>query len=230
MSTYTNVPWMTVNDHNARSGNGYVTHTCEEAYKGRVQRQGYTTISTDEETPDSAIVNFIQLPKPEYIIFDQVSYNATAAGGQITITGRTNAPRLDFALTTDAKSIGSLPTYFSIQPDGDVSPTGNQAVSGQTFTGDPGATKEIAFTIVVTIAANTTINQRYCTLTATGSTGVTGSVNIIQAAAASFINLTSSHLDQVTITFDNKGMSGGSSSVDVDVFSNDDWNITVEED
>ena len=229
MSIYTDVPWMTVDDHNQRSGNGYVTHTCAGGYKGRVQRQGYTTITTDDENPASAIVNFVQLPKAEYITFDQVSFAATAAGGQITITGKTNSPRLDFALTTDADSIGTLPTYFSIQPAGDVSPTGNQAVSGQTFTGDPGATREIAFTIVVTIAANATISQRYCTLTATGSTGVTGSTNIIQAASASFINLTSSHLDQTTITFDAKGVSNNSSSVDVDVYSNDDWDITVEE-
>ena len=158
-----------------------------------------------------------------------MSYAATAAGGQITITGRTNSPRLDFALTVDADGIGTLPTYFSIQPAGDITPTGNQTVIGQTFAGDPGATKEIAFTIVITIAANTTISSRYCTLTATGSTGVTGSTNIIQAAGESYIYVDTTGTTSKTITFGANGQSNGSSSVDVDVLSNDDWEVSVHE-
>ena len=128
---YNDVNWMSVNDHGATTGNGYLTHTCLGPYKGRVQRRGYTTVTVDDdgENPPSAQIEVIQLPLAEYITFDQVSYAATAAGGQITITGKTNAPRLDFALTVDADGIGTLPTYFSIQPAGDISPTGNQAVT-----------------------------------------------------------------------------------------------------
>lgn len=216
---------MAVDDHGATVGNGYVTHTCQGAYKGRVQRTGYTTITTVETTPKTATVEFIQLPLSEYVTFDQVSYAATAAGGQITITGKTNAPRLDFALTVDADGIGTLPTYFSILVGGQT--TGNQAVSGQTFTNDPGATQEIAFTIVVTIAENTTISSRYCTLTATGSTGVTGSCNIIQAAGESYLWLDEEDQTSVTIQFDAAGQSGGSSSVDVDVLCNETWEVDV---
>lgn len=216
---------MTVDDHGATTGNGYVTHTCQSNYKGRVQRTGYTTITTVETTPKTATVEFIQLPLSEYVTFDQVSYNATAAGGQITITGKTNAPRLDFALTTDANSIGTLPTYFSISFGGNT--TGNQAVSGQTFANDPGATQEIAFTIVVTIAANTTISSRYCTLTATGSQGVTGSCNIIQAACESYLWVDEEGTSSKIITFSSAGYSNGQASVDVDVLSNDNWEVNV---
>lgn len=223
------VSWMTVDDHGATSGNGYVTHTCLGPYKGRVQRRGYTTIAVDndEENPPTAQIEFIQLPLAEYVTFDQITYEATAAGGQITITGKTNAPRLDFALTTNQGSMGSLPTYFSILPAGETTPTTNQAVSGQTFTGDPGATKEIAFTIVITIAANTTINSRYCTLVATGSTGVTGQTNIIQAAGSSYLWVDAVNTSSKTITFGANGQSNGESSVDVDVLSNDDWDVSV---
>ena len=224
---YDNVDWMEVNDHGATSGNGYLTHTCLGGYKGRVQRTGYTTIETEEDTPKTAIIDFIQLPLAEYIRFDRASYSATATGGQITITGKTNSPRLGFALTADASSIGTLPTYFSIQPAGASSQTTNQAVSGQTFAGDPGATREIAFTIVVTIAANTTMSSRYCTLTATGSTGVTGSVNIIQAAGSSYLYVDSVGTTTKTITFDADGLCDGEESVDVDVLSNDDWDVSV---
>ena len=143
MSTYTDVPWMTVDDHDATTGDGYVTHICQGPYKGRVQRTGHTTVETTGQNSVSAVVNFVQLPLAEYVTFDEVSYAATKNGGQITITGKTNAPRLDFALTTNPDTMGSLPTYFSIQPAGELSPTGNQLVSGQTFANDPGATKEI---------------------------------------------------------------------------------------
>ncbi len=224
---YDDVDWMSVNDHGATRGNGYVTHTCQGAYKGRQQRRGYTTITTDAETPATAQIEFIQLPLAEYVTFDQVSYAATAAGGQITITGKTNAPRLDFALTVDADNIGTLPTYFTITANGVTSQ--NQAVSGQVFAGDPGATGEIAFAVVVTIAANASVSSRYCTLTATGSAGVTGQTNIIQAAGASYLYVESMGQQSATITFGANGLSGGQSSVDVNVLSNDNWEVDVHE-
>ena len=57
---------------------------------------------------------------------------------------------------------------------------------------------------------------------------MTGTTNIIQAANDSYIDLTSSHLSSTTVTFGADGKSGGSTSVDVDVYSNDDWEVTVE--
>lgn len=227
MSIYTNVEWMKVDDHGATSGNGYVTHECLGRYKGRVQRRGYTTITTETSPAESAVIEFIQLPLSEYVTFDEVSYNATSEGGQITITGKTNAPRLGFELTVDQYSIGSLPTYFSIQPEGALTPTGNQDVSGQEFSGDPGATKEIAFTIVIEIDQNDTLDSRYCTLTATGSDGVTASANIIQSSGSSYIYLDEEGVTNKTIAFSAEGQSGGASSVDVEILSNDDWEVNV---
>ena len=223
MSVYTDVSWMTVDDHGATTGNGYVTHTCQGNYKGRVQRTGYTTITTVETTPKTATVEFIQLPMSEYVRFDQISYEATAAGGQITITGRTNSTSLAFSLT-DANSMGTLPATFSIVVGGTT--TGNQAVSGQTFANDPGATQEIAFTIVVTIAANSSISSRYCTLTATAAND-TASCNIIQAAGDSYIWVDEVGTSSTTITF---GAEGSRGYVDVEVYSNTSWEIEVTED
>jgi hypothetical protein len=216
---------MTVDDHGATTGNGYVTHTCQSEYKGREQRTGYTTISTIETTPKTATVEFIQLGKTEYVEFDSATYNATAAGGQITITGRTNSTSLAFALT-DANSMGTLPATFSIVVGGTT--TGNQAVSGQTFANDPGATQEIAFTIVVTIAANSSISSRYCTLTATAAND-TDSCNIIQAAGESYLWVDEENTTSKTITFSAAGLSGSSSSVDVDVLCNETWEVDVHE-
>lgn len=219
------VSWMTVDDHGATTGNGYVTHTCVGPYKGRVQRRGYTTIAVDndEENPPTAQIEFIQLPLAEYVTFDKVSYEATAAGGQIIITGKTNAPRLDFALTTNQGSMGELQEYFSI----DGGSTYDQATSGQIFVGDPGATGEIAFKIIAEVSANATINSRYCTLVATGSAGVTGQTNIIQAAGSSYLWVDTVNTSSKTITFGANGQSDGESSVDVDILSNDDWDVSV---
>lgn len=224
---YDNVNWMEVDDHGATTSNGYVTHRCLGPYTGRVQREGYTTITTEEQTPKTAIVEFIQLPKQEHVTFDAPSYQATAAGGNITITGKTNAPRLDFALTLDTNGIGTLPTYFSITVDGQT--IGNQAVSGQVFVGDPGADGDFDFTIIIAIDANTTMGQRSCRLVGTGSTGITGYTDIIQEAGDSYLYVDEVGTTSKTITFTAAGTSGGSSTVDVDVLSNDDWSVSVSE-
>jgi hypothetical protein len=216
---------MTVDDHGATTGNGYVTHTCQSEYKGREQRTGYTTISTIETTPKTATVEFIQLGHEEYIQFDAPSYNAMAAAGNVIITGKTNAPRLDFALTVNQGSMGEVQEYFSI----DGGTTYDQDSSGQVFVGDPGATGEISFTIIVEVAANSSTSSRYCTLTATGSQGVTKSCNIIQAAGESYLWVDEENTTSKTITFSASGLSGSSSSVDVDVLCNETWEVDVHE-
>lgn len=221
---------MTVDDHGATTGNGYVTHTCEGGYKGRVQRRGYTTITTSEATPKSVNVEFIQSAKSEYVAFDQKSYAVTDTGGTVTITGKTNAPRLGFVLTDDTDNICTLPTYFSILPDGASSPTTNQAVSGQEFTNDPGATKEIAFTIEVTIAANADTKQRACRIVAVGSDGVYDDTYVNQEEGESYVYVDAMNTTSKTVTFNANGTSGGYGySVPVDVLSNDSWTVSHDE-
>lgn len=224
MSTYTNVSWMTVDDHGATNGNGYVTHTCQGNYKGREQRVGYTTITTVETTPKTATVEFIQLGKNEYVEFDSYTYNADAEGDTVTITGRTNSTSLAFAITVDANSIGEVQEYFSIDGGSHY----NQNSSGQTFANDPGATGEITFTINIEIAANSSISSRYCTLTATAAND-SDSCNIIQAAGDSYLWVDTVNTTSKTITFSAAGQSGGSSSVDVDVLCNENWEVDVHE-
>ena len=224
MSVYTDVSWMTVDDHDATTGNGYVTHTCQSDYKGRVQRTGYTTINTIEATPKTATVEFMQLSHEEYINFNPPSYNKTAQAGNVVITGKTNAPRLDFELTVNQGNMGEVQEYFSI----DGGSTFDQDSSGQVFAGDPGATGEISFTIIVQVAANTSISSRYCTLKATGSSqAVTRSCNIIQDASDSYIWVDEVGTSSKTITF---GAEGSRSAIDVDVLSNTSWEIEVTED
>lgn len=219
--------WITIDDHEATTGNGYVTITCEGGYKGRVERTGHVTVTVlkqNNET-DSEDKDFIQLPMPEYVAFDQARYDVTEAGGQVTITGKTNAPRLGFAISNDAKSICTLPNYFSIQPEGELSPTGNQDVEGQVFYGDPGASVEIVFSIVVTIAANETIAGRDCTIVATGSEGVSESTAIVQEAKESYIDVTNNHLATTEVVFGANTLCNGEKYVVVDVYSNDNWRM-----
>lgn len=216
---YDDVDWMTVDDHDATTGNGYVTHVCQGGYKGRVQRRGHTTITTEDASPKTMEVDFVQLPLDEYVTFDQLSYAATKDGGNITITGKTNSPRLGFVLTDDADGICTLPQYFSIQPEGDLSPTTNQYVSGQVFDGDPGATKEIAFTIVVTISSNTDTNSRACRIVAIGSNDVTAETYVNQEEGESYIYVDTDGTTSKTISF----AAANAQPVSVDVLSNDTW-------
>ena len=223
MSTYTNVPWMTVDDHGATTGNGYLTHTCAGGYKGRLDREGYTTVTTDTTPELTAKVRFVQLGNPEYLSFDGSGSGVASTGGSVTITGKTNSSSLAFALTTNQGTMASLASTFSITVDGTT--TSGQTSSGQTFVGDPGAENEIAFTILVSIAANTSMTTRRCVLTVTSASGLTDTYEMIQLGGESYINLTSSHLSSTTVTFSANGQSGGSTSVDVDINSNDDWNL-----
>lgn len=215
---------MTVDDHDVTTGNGYVSHTAAP-YTGRVQRSGYTTVTTVTSPSDSANIIFVQLPKTEFVSFDQASYSTGSTAGSVTLTGKTNSPRLDFAIFNDPSSIGTLPQYFSITVNGTT--TGNQAVSGQIIANDPGADAEFSFSITISIAANSTLSQRYCMVRATGSTGVTGTTTIIQGATTSYINLGDEHESSVTLTIAAAGSRG---TVDVDVYSNDSWTVTVTED
>lgn len=224
MSVYTNVSWITVDDHDATTGNGYVTHT-PTPFTGRVQRSGYTTITTLTSPSDSANIIFMQLPKTEFVSFDNVTYEANSNGGTVTLTGKTNSPRLDFAIANDPSSIATLPQYFSITVGSQT--TGNQAVSGQIFVDDPGASAEFSFSITITIAANSGLSQRYCIIRATGSSGITAAATILQGATTSYINLGDDHESEVTLTFNASGYRG---SVDVDVYSNDSWTLEVTED
>lgn len=217
-----NVDWMDVEDNGASTGNGYAAHTCEGGYKGRAQREGYTTIVTDEETPKTGYANFIQLAKPEYVVFDQVQYSVDEEGQtDLYISGKTNAPRLGFSVNG---TFVELPSTFNIVVGENPEITG-QDTDGQVFADDPGATQEFSFNIEVDVLENTTLGQRSCTLNAIGSEGVMDTTEIVQAGGSSHIDVTDSHLATTTVTFDHTGKSDGNDSVDVNVYSNDNWSI-----
>lgn len=219
-----NVDWMDVEDHGASTGNGYAPHTCDGGYKGREQREGYTTIVTDEDTPKTEYVNFIQLGRGEYVVFDEAQYAvAKEVRNDLYISGKTNAPRLAFSVNG---AFVRLPATFNIVVGGVE--TNNQDTGGQVFADDPGATQEFSFNIEVDVLENTTLGQRSCILTATGSTGVTATTEIVQEGGSSYINVTDSHLATTIVTFDHNGDSDGEKSVDVDVYSNDNWRVESE--
>jgi hypothetical protein len=218
-----NVDWMDVEDHGASTGNGYAPHTCDGGYKGREQREGYTTIVTDEDTPKTEYVNFIQLGRGEYVVFDEAQYAVVEEGQtDLYISGKTNSPSLAFSVNG---AFVELPTTFNIVVDGVE--TYNQDTGGQVFADDPGATQEFAFNIEVDVSENTNLGQRSCILTATGSAGVTATTEIVQEGGLSYINVTDSHLATTTVTFDHNGESGGEKSVDVNVYSNDNWSVDL---
>lgn len=217
-----NVDWMDVEDNGATTGNGYAQHECEGGYKGRAQREGYTEIVIEKETPKTRYANFIQLGHAEYVTFDQPSYSADEDGEVVTITGKTNAPRLSFALI-EGKGFAELPATFSITPEGGEAVT-DQDVNGQVFVNDPGASAEIAFSISVTVAENTTIDTKQCTLVATGSDGVTGQTNIVQEGADNYIYVEEDGHTTASVSFPALPLS----SQDVNVLSNDDWFVDAE--
>ena len=216
---------MDVDDHGQTTGSGYVTHVCQGGYKGRVERRGHTTIATNDESPVEKIVEFLQLAEKEYVKFDEPSYSVDGNNDQITITGRTNSPRLAFMLQK-AEGMCELPEYFEITVDGQT--TSNLDPEGQEFQGDPGASGEIEFEIIITIDANDDVAERTCTIFAEGSKGVVATADIIQGAGASYVKFDGDTTTK-TVTFDAKGLSDGETDVDINIHSNDDWTIEVED-
>lgn len=224
--------WAQVDDHDATTGNGYVTVTCDGGYKGRTQRTCYATIQTTGQTQLSAVINIIQSAEVEYITFDHAIYTKSDSGDSLLITGKTNAPKLAFSITDMVGgTFVTLPTYFTLKRNGVTVYNNNAAVSGQVFSPDYGASEELTFEITVTVAANTTISSRSCRITATDSNNsVSGFADITQAAGSSYINLTSEHLQSTTVTFDADGLNedDGESFANVGVNSNDNWNVSVQ--
>jgi hypothetical protein len=218
---------MTVDDHDDTTGEGFITHVCADTYNGRVERRGFTTITTTDNAA-TARIEFVQLPRPLYIEFDQALYTIGADGGSVHITGRTNAASIAFT----SGEASSLPTYFSAETESGTQLT-NLNPSATTFADDPGKDEEIAFAIDIAVDSNSVLLSRSIPLTVavegTSQDSTSAQVQIVQSAGASYINLTSSHTSTATVVFAADGTIEGETSVDIDIYSNDNWTVTVEE-
>lgn len=129
------------------SGNATVNVSSSAAHTGRNVRTTVLTITAANVAAKT--VNVTQQGKPAYV--DAIDNAAAEKGGQnVTISGKSNAAKLTFSLGTGELQV-TLPAKYTAG--------GVQTNNGTEISGDPGASAEYDFSIVITVPENTTVGE-----------------------------------------------------------------------
>lgn len=129
------------------SGNATVNVSSSAAHTGRNVRTTVLTITAANVAAKT--VNVTQQGKPAYV--DAIDNAAAEKGGQnVTISGKSNAAKLKFSLGTGELQV-TLPDKYTAG--------GVQTNNGTAISGDPGASAEYDFSIVITVPENTTVGE-----------------------------------------------------------------------
>ena len=159
------------------TGNAKVSISCSER-TGRVDTSPVTFTAKMNGFSVSKSVSVVQKGKPEFVTFDKTAVAVDKKGGTITVTGISNTSKLSFSCP-DAEV-----TFSSYTANG-VSATNGVAIAG-----DPGAPAQFAFSIPVTISANTTASSKRYTMTVTTESGEVATVIFTQVASDFTYDLT----------------------------------------
>lgn len=149
--------WLTVNPMsgkgNATLSNSGTLHT------GRLTRSTTVTASViGLNAGKSYTVN--QEPSLESIVFDKTSFNVSEDASTVTITGKSNSPKITFSLDTGNNIPITLPTTYTANEV--------ETSNGSAIAGDPGTKAEFSFSIAISIPKNT-VSQRVGKILAVGS-------------------------------------------------------------
>ena len=164
--------WLTVNPM-AGEGNATLTNS-GTIHKGRLERQTVVTaVVKGIEAAKSYQVK--QEPTAEYITLDQTSFDVGEGASTITVSGKSNSPKITFSLGTGNDIPIVLPENYTAN--------GLLTVNGTSIPDDPGAVDEFVFSMQIPIPKNT-VGKRTGKVFVTGSTSsVTGTVTITQATS-----------------------------------------------
>lgn len=164
--------WLTVNPM-AGEGNATLTNS-GTIHKGRLERQTVVTaVVKGIEAAKSYQVK--QEPTAEYITLDKTSFDVGEGASTITVSGKSNSPKITFSLGTGNDIPIVLPANYTTN--------GLLTVNGTSIPDDPGAVDEFVFSMEIPIPKNT-VGKRTGKVSVTGSTSsVTGTVTITQATS-----------------------------------------------
>jgi len=171
-------------------------------HTGRNQRSGKLTFKADGAPDVERPVN--QAGRTEIVTVSDVS--APKGGGNVTITGKSNSSKLNFALGVGDITV-TLPTNYSA---GGATTPNNTAI-----TGDPGASAEFEFSMTLAIPANSTVTNKSRKITITAAGGQTATSTISQAAGDPVLSVA-----PTSITLDAEG-----AAVAGTVTSNTNWTV-----
>lgn len=191
------------------TGNAQIKINSATPYKGRSNRT--TEISGKiVGKSNSVTVTVVETAAAEYITPDALSINVAKGGGTIHVTGKSNSKLLTFTWKTNF-GIANV-TSFKVN-------SSTTATSGTAIAGDPGATGEYTYNVIVVVPKNETIIARSATLEIKGEgSTVVKTITITQALGDSYLYLNSQGTTTATVTIP-KG--GGEQTLKI--LSNDEW-------
>lgn len=177
-----------------------------EKHTGRLQRTINLTVTTNGGAKKALVVN--QAAAAEVVRSDSPNASVQKTGGNVTITGKSNSPKLTFAVTP-AEDNG-----LTLQLPANYTAAGKTTANGTVIADDPGAAGEFVWSITISdVPANVTIEELTATLKVTAAGGQTANVTVTQAAGNSTIEL-----NKEIINLDVNG-----TQQTVNVTSNDSW-------
>lgn len=128
------------------------------------------------------------LPADEFIEFDNKNPAVDKGGGTVTLTGKSNSPKITFSKGTgDIISANIAAIKFTANGVG--------ATSGTAISGDPGAKAKYSFSLTLTAAANETIKARTQQIIAMANGGQKATTTLNQTAGDPFIEVTPTSID-----------------------------------
>lgn len=188
------------------SGRQSITNTAP-AYKGRLARTSMQEVEA-EGVAETVSYEVTQEGAGEFVSFnDGTSTSAGKDAANLTIKGRSNATALTFSWVGESYDVDIPATYTA---------GGKSTNNGSAITGDPGATGDYEFAVVLAIPLNDTVEAVSRKLKVTAADGAYAQITIVQTAGTPRLSVSPT---SVTIP-----AAGGSANVVVD--SNTQWTIS----
>ena len=159
------------------TGNAKVSISCSER-TGRVDTSPVTFTAKMNGFSVSKSVSVVQKGKPEFVTVNNSAVAVDKKGGTVTITGVSNTSKLSFSCPDNEVTFSNYTA------------NGASATNGVAIAGDPGASAQYAFSIPVTISANTTESSKRYTMTVTTESEEVATVVFTQIASDFTYDLT----------------------------------------
>lgn len=175
---------------NPSSGSGDTTLQVKAEVANQGNRVAQTATFEVEGTGVAEKKQFVanHLPAAEFIEFDNSSPAVDKEGGTISLTGKSNTSKITFSKGTgDIIAADIAAIKFIVH--------GASATSGVEIAGDPGAKAKYFFNLILTAAANETIEARTQQIIATANGGQKATTTLNQTAGDPFIEVTPTTID-----------------------------------
>lgn len=196
--------WAVVNPSSG-SGNKTINVSSSAEHTGRSARSTILTITA--ANVEAKTVNVTQQGKPEFTNNNSDTATAVKGGQNVTISGVSNSKKLTFSLGTGDLNI-TLPTSYTA---GGVTTNNGVAING-----DPGATAQYNWSIVITVNENTTISPMSKQIIVTDEGGNTDTCVLTQAAGDVYLTVSKTAIE---LTYQG-------TAVSFNVESNTSWTIS----